>query len=105
MTQQRPNRKSFVPLGTVIETILLTHRHSSDKALLEVWGVWEAAVGNAIAANARPAAFKGDLLLVHVRSSTWLHHLHFLEKEMISKLNEALGGHRVREIKLKVGSF
>lgn len=105
MAQQRRNRKSFVSLGTVIENILLAHRHSGDKALLEVWDVWEAAVGSAVAANARPAAFKGDLLLVHVRSSTWLHHLHFLEKEMLSKLNEALGGPRVREIRLKVGSF
>jgi predicted nucleic acid-binding Zn ribbon protein len=104
MTQKRPNRNAFVSLGTVIENVLSQHRQSNDRALLEVWDVWAQAVGPAIAANARPAAFKGDLLLVHVRSSSWLHHMHFMEKEMIAKINAILGDHRVREIKLKIGS-
>jgi predicted nucleic acid-binding Zn ribbon protein len=103
MAQHRPNSKSFVSLGSVIENILVNHRRSNDKNLLEVWDIWADTVGAAIAANAHPAAFKGDLLLVHVRSSTWLHHLHFLEKEMIEKLNAALGGLRVRALKFKVG--
>ena len=105
MTPKRPNRKGFVSLGAVIENVLLQHRRSSDNALLEVWDVWSQAVGAAIAANAHPAAFKGDVLLVHVRSSTWLHHIRFLEKEMIAKINESLGDNRVREMKLKIGSF
>jgi predicted nucleic acid-binding Zn ribbon protein len=105
MAHKRANRKSFVPIGTVIENILRQHRPLNDQALVQVWDVWERSVGSAIAANARPVAFKGDLLLVHVNSSTWLHHLRFLEKEMIAKINAAMGDTHIHSIKLKVGPF
>jgi predicted nucleic acid-binding Zn ribbon protein len=105
MAAKRANQKSFVSIGKVIENILRQQRPFNDQALVEVWDVWERAVGPAIAANARPVAFKGDLLLVHVNSSTWLHHLRFLEKEMIAKINAVMGDTRIRSIKLKVGPF
>lgn len=105
MAARRINRKFFVPIGTVIENILREHRPLNDQALVGVWDVWEQAVGPAISANARPVAFRGDLLLVHVNSSTWLHHLRFLEKEMIAKINAAMGDTRIHRIKLKVGPF
>ena len=103
MAEYRPKRKKFVPIGEVVEKVLSQYRPVSDQALVRVWEVWDSAVGQAIAANARPAAFKGDTLLVHVGSSTWLHHIHFLEQEMITKINQALGEEKVRIIKLKVG--
>ena len=62
-----------------------------DASLLQVWEVWDEAVGSTIARQSRPAAFKDRMLLVHVSSSTWLHQLRFLEKEMVAKLNAALG--------------
>ena len=72
---------------------------------MEVWEVWQEAVGKPIADNAGPVAFKGDLLLVNVSSSTWLHHMRFLEKEIVAKINSAVGNDRVRAIMFKVGSF
>lgn len=105
MAGKRSNRKPFVSLGAVIENILQQHRPLNDRALVQVWDIWDRAVGPAIAANARPVAFKGDLLLVHVASSTWLHHIRFLEKDIIDNINKSLGDRRIRSIKLKVGSF
>ena len=103
MNDKRGNRKAFTPLGVVIDKVLRQHRPATQQSLIEVWDVWETAVGPAIAGNARPAAFKGNLLLIHVANSTWLHHLHFLEKELIAKLGQALGDERVQAIKLKIG--
>lgn len=104
MPRHRNNRTTFAPLGTVIEKVLREYRPPTDQAMLKVWDVWAEAVGPVIAANAKPVAFKGDLLLVHVCSSTWLHQLRFMEQEMIQKLNGLLGSERVGRIKLKIGA-
>jgi predicted nucleic acid-binding Zn ribbon protein len=105
MNSHRRNRKQFVPIGSVIDKLMQHHRPVKDRELLRVWEVWDGAVGAAIAANARPVAFKGDTLLVHVNSSTWLHHLRFLEQDLIAKLNAELGQSCIRSVNIKVGSF
>ena len=60
-------------------------------------------VGDVIAQNARPAAFKGKILLVHVSSSTWVHQLQFLKQEMIAKLNDTFGKELISDLKFKIG--
>ena len=103
MGERRFNSKNFVGIGSVLDKVLQQYRPKSDQALLRVWDVWEAAAGAAIAANARPAAFKGSILLVHVSNSSWLHHLRFMEKELVCRINQALGANHVATIQLKIG--
>jgi predicted nucleic acid-binding Zn ribbon protein len=103
MTQRRLNSKHFTNIGTVIDKVLHQYRPRTDQALLKVWDIWEAAVGSGVAAHARPAAFRGSVLLVHVSNSSWLHHLRFLEKDLIAKVNLALGAESVNAIQLKIG--
>lgn len=101
--KRRRNRKNFAPIGEVLDKVVHQYRPQMDQALIQVWDVWHAAVGDIIAENAQPAAFKKDILLVHVSNSTWLHHLRFLENELLSKINQSLGAERVRSIKFKIG--
>ena len=96
-------KNEVVHIGSVINKVLKTHRHEFDGDLVQVWNLWDSAVGEAIAKNARPAAFKGKLLLVNVVSSTWMNELIFLKKDIIKKINEALGKELVEEIKFKIG--
>lgn len=103
MPEHRRNRKNFIHIGEVIDNVLHQYRPISDQALMQVWQVWEEAVGSAIAKNAKPAAFKGDLLLINVSSSAWLHQMRFMEQEIITKINEAMGTQRLRSIKFKIG--
>ncbi|MBT8341342.1 MAG: DUF721 domain-containing protein [Desulfatitalea sp.] len=103
--QKRRNNKQFTHIGQVVEKVLREYRPQGDSELIRVWEVWESTVGKAIATNAQPKAFKGDVLLVQVASSTWLHHIRFLEKEMVTKINAALGGNSVRAFKFKVGAL
>ena len=93
----------FEHLGSIIHKVLKTYGHESDGELAKVWGLWENTVGEAISKNARPAAFKGKILLVHVTSSPWIHQLQFLKKDIITKTNAALGKELVEEIKFKIG--
>jgi predicted nucleic acid-binding Zn ribbon protein len=103
MTDRRYNRQKFTPLGQVIDKVVHQYRPQMDQSLIQVWDIWQSAVGDIVAENAQPAAFKKDILLVHVSNSTWLHHLRFMEKELILKINQALGGTRVRMLKFKIG--
>jgi len=101
---ERKKRKAgFVHIGGLLDDILKNYRRESDIELIQVWQVWDDTVGDIIAQNAKPAAFKGRILLVHATSSTWIHQLQFLKKEMIAKLNQALGNPLIDDLKFKIG--
>ena len=101
--KSRNKRSEFVHIRNVIDDVLKPYRSKPDFELKNVWGLWDEAVGKTIAQNARPAAFKGKLLIVHVSSSSWIHQLQFLKHDMIGKLNTALGKSLIAEIKFKIG--
>ena len=103
MTRPDKEKRSFVHIGNVIRDMLKNNRLETDTSLIRVWDVWEEAVGEAIAANTRPAAFKGHLLIVHATSSSWIQQLRFLKPEIIQKINHALGDVLVNDIKFKIG--
>jgi len=104
MKNRRKKQKELVPLGSVLPNLLKSIRTGSDAQLVEVWELWDDVVGETIAKNARPAAFKGKLLLVEVSSSTWMHQLQFLKADIIEKINDAFGKEMVDEIKFKIGT-
>jgi hypothetical protein len=101
----RPKHSGFVHIGNIINDVIEQYRSEPDFALKEVWRLWDETVGKTIAQNARPSAFKGKLLIVHVNSPVWIHQLQFLKRDLISKLNAALGKPLVEEIKFKVGTL
>jgi predicted nucleic acid-binding Zn ribbon protein len=103
MNSKRKNLNGPLPIGNIIPKVLRSYRLGTDEELSQIWDLWEHVVGKAISENARPAAFKGKLLLVHATSSTWIQQLQFLKKDMIKKINEALGKNLVEEIKFKIG--
>jgi predicted nucleic acid-binding Zn ribbon protein len=90
-------------IGAVIQNVLKTYQCESDGHLAQVWHLWNSTVGETIAANAQPEAFKGRILLVNVTSSVWLQQLRFLKENIINNINDALGETFVEEIKFKIG--
>ena len=104
MKKGKNRSHEFEPIGRVLEKAIRTYRKSSDLELTQIWEHWDRIVGDVIAENAQPAAFKGQILMVHVISSNWIHQLHFVKDEMILKLNKALGKELVKEIKFKIGA-
>jgi predicted nucleic acid-binding Zn ribbon protein len=96
-------KSDFVHIRSILDDVLKPYQSNPDFELKEVWRLWDEAVGKTIAQNARPAAFKGKLLILHVSSSIWIHQLQFLKKDMITKLNAALGKPLIAEIKFKIG--
>ena len=103
MTRSKKEKRNFVPIGHVIRDILKQSRVEADTSMIRIWDIWEKAVGQAIADNTQPAAFKGDLLIVHATSSSWLQQLRFLKGDIIKKVNLYLGQTKVKDIKFKIG--
>ena len=101
--ERKKYQAEFVHIGSILQDVLKSHRRETDGQLIQVWQLWDSIVGDVICQNARPAAFKGKILLVHVTSSTWLHQLQFLKSEMIAKLNGALGKTLIDDLKFKIG--
>ena len=100
------NDKGFSHIGTLINNILNTCRNERpDSEMIRIWALWDETMGVTIAENAKPAAFKGQLLVVQVASSPWMQQLQFLKKDIIQKLNSALGKELVQDIKFKIGSM
>jgi predicted nucleic acid-binding Zn ribbon protein len=99
------NQTEFVHIGRILGDVLKTYRSEPAVDLTTVWSVWDGVVGASIAENARPAAFKSRILLVHVSSSAWIHQLQFFKKSIIEQLNRTLGKTLVEEIKFKIGPF
>lgn len=97
--------KKLVHIGDILTQALGEFRPSKDTSMLQIWDIWEEAVGSPIAANAKPDAFKDGILIVNVTSSTWIHQLKFLEKEMTANLNRTLGKPVVRQIRFKIGKI
>jgi len=104
MTKRNKNSEA-VHVGAVVTQILARCRNESIGLLERVETRWTSLVGEAVAANARPVAIKGRLLLIHVSSSVWLHQLVFLQNDILDKINEDIGDDRVLEIKFKIGTF
>lgn len=98
-----PNQKPMTHIGSILAKSLSVCRNRGDADMIRIWDIWDGAVGEAIAQNARPSAFKGHLLQVNVSSSAWLYHLNFLKTELMDKLNTALGDTMVRELTFKIG--
>ena len=102
--RRRKTRSAASPIGPVLDRLLHQIRPGAGEAFNRIWDVWEEAVGPAVAAHARPAAFKNGVLVVHATNSVWLQQLQFLRHNICGKLNDHCGRTLVTEIKLKIGT-
>jgi len=101
-TENSPD--DFVHIGNILGGALNKFRADSDLELTSIFTVWKNVVGDAIANNSKPAGFKGKILIVYVSSPVWMQELQYYKKDMITKINDALGKELVCDIKFKIGS-
>ena len=73
-----------------------------DRRLVDAW---EKAVGPQIAAQSRPERIKKDTLFVKVSNSVWMHQLHFLKKDIISKVNALPISQSIQDIRFSLGQL
>jgi len=79
-------------------------RFGTAGAMADVVAAWPSVVGETIAANAWPARLARDgTLLVNAGSSAWAFELAQLEREILPRLQEALGQAAPRRLKFAPG--
>ncbi len=105
MNVKKKRDPGFTHISGLLDGMLKSCRRDYNEGIERIWELWEGAVGKPIADNTRPEAFRGKELLVYVNSSAWLHQLQFLKKDLIIKVNGALGAELVKEIKFKIGAL
>lgn len=93
----------LIHISDILNAALNKYRPAQDTAMTRIWEIWDRAVGSPIAMNAKPDAFKDGVLSVNVSSSSWIHQLKFLEKEMIDNLNKSLDAPLITRIRFKIG--
>lgn len=104
--ENKSNRsKKLVHISDILNSALSKYRPANDTRMTGIWDVWDKAVGQAIAMNTKPDAFKKGTLSVLVSSSSWIHHLKFLEKDMILNINRELDQAMVKKLKFKIGNI
>jgi predicted nucleic acid-binding Zn ribbon protein len=89
------------PLSRALEQ--LTGALAPASTLARVQEVWTGVAGPALAAAARPTAERDGVLSVTCEASVWAQELDLMSAELIERLNAALGGERIRQLRCRTG--
>ncbi len=95
----------LIHIKKILDTALNNFRSASDIDMTKIWDIWDGVAGDVISENAKPAAFRGGVLVIHVSSSVWLHQLEFLKNDLIKNLNRALDKNLIKQIRFKIASI
>ena len=90
-------------IGEVLKEVLRSRGLGNASELSGLSSKWAAAVGEKVASHAGPEGLRGGTLTVVVDSSAWMNQLSMLSPEIIRKVNEALGGGKVEELRFRLG--
>ncbi len=98
-------KDKYRPIGEVIDGLL--KNMGADRLGKErlVFDVWKEALGEPLASNIKPTFVGGGTLVIAVRDSAWMQELQFMKPEIKRKLNGAIGGRVISNIRFKLGSW
>ena len=89
------------PLATIVGE--LTSALAPASTLARAQEAWAGAVGPAIAAAAQPTAERDGVLTVTCEAAVWAQELDLMAGELIARLNVAIAGERIRELRCRTG--
>ena len=87
------------PLAASLQA--LTSSLAPATTLARVQGVWEQATGPTISAAARPAYEREGVLTITCEASVWAQELDLMSDEILARINGALGGEPLRELRCR----
>jgi len=102
---KKNKNSNLIHISDILKSALGKYRPAMDTEMTRIWDIWDDAVGKPIAMNAKPDSFKDGILMVNVSSSSWIHQLKFLEKEMILNINKQLEHISIKQIRFKIGKI
>lgn len=91
------------PISKILASVMDAHGMGRMGPLATLDRGWADAVGDTVAAHARPEKLEGRTLTVLVDNSVWMNQLHMLSSEIMEKANGVLGAGSVADIRLRIG--
>jgi predicted nucleic acid-binding Zn ribbon protein len=85
------------PAGDAVRA--LAERLAPRSTLGDVQRVWDATVGESLAAVAQPTAEAGGTLTLTCESSVWAQEIDLMARDLLERLNEALGSPRITALR------
>jgi hypothetical protein len=95
--------RPFEHISAILPRAIKAIHPDKIDTFIAICSLWDDIVGKSVSDHVRPAAYKKPLLIVHVNSSAWIHHLQFSKKVMIDQINTMLKITAVTDIKCKIG--
>ena len=86
------------PVGEALERVVTALGGPSVHGLTTLFDRWDQIVGERVAAHARPQGLDDGTLVVVVDEPGWATQLRFLERDLLTRLEEALGPGVVRHL-------
>ena len=92
-------------IKTILESVFQKQKLDSRLKDLQIFDIWEKAVGTRIARHSQPRGFKDHTLKVTVDNSIWMQQLTFLEGQLKENLNQVMGSPLVEKIRFQIGEI
>jgi hypothetical protein len=103
MSQERNSNRKADAVGAVISRFLQDRGLETKLRRYRAWQVWEQVVGPQIAARARPALMRDDILEIRVDHPVWMQQLQLMKPKIIARLNAAIGEPLIKDLYLRRG--
>jgi len=99
-----PDPEAWVPhrVGDDLDTVLRRAGGSGGVAATAVFARWEEAVGESVAAHARPLRLDGTTLVVGVDAPAYATQLRLLSTQLLSRLRDLAGPGVVESVDVRV---
>jgi predicted nucleic acid-binding Zn ribbon protein len=98
----RTRSDDIVPLANIVDGLMRERVFSRGMPVAELASRWPEIVGERLARETAPAALDDGVLTVAVSTGPWGAQATFLHEEIRRKADEALGGDRVKTVRITV---
>jgi len=93
--------KSLKPISTALNELLINLGIKKKVQEYDAVLYWETVVGKQIAKMTTATRIVQGVMFVNVKTGTWRNELTLRKKEIINKLNTAIGANAVQDIKFQ----
>jgi predicted nucleic acid-binding Zn ribbon protein len=101
--RKRASKRRLQSIGEILLPALKKRGLAPTTEESALFKLWPKAVGEQIAAQTKPAAWREGTLFVKTTSSVWVQQLHFMKEDIRQKINDLSAKQTVKEIIFTVG--
>jgi len=101
--RKRASKRRLQSIGEILLPALKKRGLAAKPEESALFKLWPKAVGEQIAAQTKPAAWREGTLFVKTTSSVWVQQLHFMKEDIRQKINDLSAKQTVKEIIFTVG--